>query len=146
MKTKRNLLAMPAVLLALGLFLIGCPNDTTVNTDPKSITITGLSGRTGDVAIGIYSQPNVYTGKIAAGQGTISGDSVAVMLKNEDGGDWTDSGAYYILIAFEGLGHGVYFYAAGKIISSDADIPRYNITGATTTIAFDQFEFTIPDW
>jgi hypothetical protein len=61
----------------------------------KKITITGLSGKTGTISVGLMN--SVLTSEIIAG-GTveISGDSATITLKNPDDTLWTGSGSFYL--------------------------------------------------
>jgi hypothetical protein len=133
---------MLAMALAFGLVLAGCDLGGEENTDPKKITITGLTGESGTVEIIIRTGAEFE--RVAEGEGTISNNSVTVSLKKEDGSDWTGAGSHYIMIETDDT---VYLYTNGKTlselgISSEDDLaklPKYNITDATSTIAFSQF-------
>jgi hypothetical protein len=138
-------LSMTAVL-ALGLGLIGCDNGTTTNTDPKSITITGIDDD-GSLYIGIAtSLLKTDNGLVAEGWGTVSNGSVTVALKTPSGNDWTGSGSYNIYVTFNGSSS---YYTGGKSFvqlgitgqtaADAAKIPKYNITRAVSTIAANQF-------
>ncbi|MDR0374785.1 MAG: hypothetical protein LBH85_03575, partial [Treponema sp.] len=132
-------------------------DDDSGNTDPKKIVITGLDGESGEVAIMLFSSFS-DDGMIAMGGGEISENSVALPLYKFDGDEdestppttWTGSGAYYLMLSIregEEEGGATYLYTGGKTLAeleitgqeSAAKAPKYNITTATSTIAFDQF-------
>jgi hypothetical protein len=141
------MVGMLALVLTFGLVLTGCDEDKE-NTDPKKITITGLSGKSGSIAVILTDTSAI----VAMGQGTIS-DSVTVSLKQYDKStheltdtDWTGTGSYYSQISISGV-NGSYLYTNGKTLeelgfSSTADmakLPKISIDDTTTTIAFDKF-------
>ena len=150
MTNKRLLLGIFAVTLIFGMTVIGCkddPEETVETKDPHKITITGLGGKTGSGTIQLYSYlDGTASGVVAGWQGTISGDSVTASMQARGGGAWTGSGQFHILI---GIGsNSAYAYTNGQTleqlgISTANDLftklPKYNITGTTTTIAFDKF-------
>jgi hypothetical protein len=120
------------------------------NTDPKSITITGLSGQTGqiEVALGWDISYNAWVsggpegggesgheflGDTANGVGTISGDSVTVALKKDDNTAWTGSGYYFLEILIND--NLLFGYKNGN----SNGLTAIKITGATTTVAFNKF-------
>jgi hypothetical protein len=108
------------------------------NTDPKSITITGLSGQTGQITVALsYQQLTIVNGKwhgdTANGTGTISSDTVTVSLKKDDDSVWTGSG--YCLLGIN-IGEAPFLYTNGN---SGVQWALIRITGATTTVAFNKF-------
>jgi hypothetical protein len=151
MRKKLFMTGMLSMVLAFGFVVIGCDNGSgggggEENTDPKKITITGLSGQSGTAQVVLLSSIN-ETGMVAIGQGTISGSSVTVSLKKQDNTDWTGTGSYYMQL---GIGESGYTYTNGKTlselgISSEADIgklPKINISETTTSVAFNTFAQT----
>jgi hypothetical protein len=158
MKTKLVLL----IMLVVGLVFIGCDNESTSggggdssNTDPKSITITGLSAKTGKtVNIGVRSRVygdgsgvEAYSDDIG-----ISGTSVKLPLMAFGGNGklWTGNGSFMLSMNISGEEMS-YMYTNGRTLASlgittnsaledfNTKIPRYNIKDAETTIPFDQF-------
>jgi hypothetical protein len=147
-----------AVLLALGMALVSCGDGSGgSNNEPKSITITGLSGKSGTIEVVLDSIVGGRAKDIALGTGTISGDSATVPLYEAAGnGDisnviWTGSGGYYLAVRV--LNYAIYIYTNGKTLaelgvssnfSEDekdlVKLPKINITGADTTVAFDKFQ------
>ncbi|MDR1248111.1 MAG: hypothetical protein LBK63_02300 [Treponema sp.] len=139
--------------LAFGITVVGCDNGSTsytANTDPKAITITGLTCRSGNVEIILGDIVNNDDKLIANGQGTISNNFVTVSLKNNDSSDWTGTGSYMIQLKFASSQS--YWFTNGKtwvelgITASASEgevfrkLPKYGITSAASTIAFDQFK------
>jgi len=122
----------------------------TDNTNPKSITITGLTGKSGTVDIILGDLVNNNDVLVARGGGTISSNSVTVSLKKQDSSDWTGSGSYIIQLRF--ADGEFWFYTGGQTwaqlgITSNmsegqvfARLPRCNITETTSTISFSQFQ------
>jgi hypothetical protein len=120
----------------------------------KSITITGITGMTGDVSITLIGSNNYA---VALGEGTISGTSVTLPIYKPDESlpvpwtPWTGSGYYVMYIGFfngDGYGDGLYFYTDGKTydelgIYTEGDqrkLPRYLVSSITSTIPFSKFK------
>jgi hypothetical protein len=165
MANKKKLLGMLVMALIFGITVVGCDNGSTngngndddngstpANTDPKTITITGLAGKSGNVEIVLGNIVNNDDVVIAIGQGTISDNAVTVPLKNKDSDtDWTGTGSYIIQLEFV-VTDDTWFYTNGKtwaeigITANTSEeeaflkLPKYNIASATSTIAFDQFK------
>jgi len=150
MVNKRFWLGMLAMALVFGMTVVGCDKGDTDKgggtTGGKSITITGITGKTGVVSIMVLSNFS-YDGPVAGGMGSISGNSVTFSLvKDEAFNPWTGSGSYYLYLTFE-KDDIAFFYTNGQTfaqlgITSDADmakLPKYNISSATSTIAFNKF-------
>jgi hypothetical protein len=144
MANKKYVWGMLAVILAFTMVIAGCnqDGDDDENTDPKKITITGIpSGITGEVMIGIA----IETGFIAVGEATSTNNSVTVSLKSADDdgyptdNDWTGTGSFMVFLY---IGDTEYIYTNGADLNADsfADIPKYNITSAVSTIPFDKFK------
>jgi hypothetical protein len=104
----------------------------------KTLVITGIDGFSGDVLVTIASDGRNLTGSmVAIGGAAISGNRLSVPLVQSDREDrqWTGIGEYFIvLILKQGSNDVIYFYSQGGMSAL-----RYNITEATTTIAFNQF-------
>jgi hypothetical protein len=134
-----------AVTLAFGLVLFGCEDDSgdTENTDPKKITITGITREiTGNVTIVLTSELSKSDEVIIAeGQETIHSGSVTVSLKNlDDTSDWTGSGSYYLGLGTGGNDNPVpYIYTNGANFDM-ANLPKINISETTTTVYFNKFK------
>jgi hypothetical protein len=131
MKNLVKLVGIIALVAVIGFFMAAC--DDGENTDPKNLVITGLSGKTGEVGMVIMNNSWEW---IAAGQGTISGDSVTIELwdeKDNKGERWTGSGSYYVAprLLTEDI---IYKYTDGT-----NDWVKVNFTGTTTTLAFNKF-------
>jgi hypothetical protein len=147
MEKKKFWLGMLAVTLVFGMAVVGCGgDDDSGGKDPYKITITGLGGKSGSGAILLYSYLDAGANGVVAGwQGTISGGSVTASLQGIGGGAWTGSGQHHILMQ---IGNEMFAYTNGQTldqlgISTENDfyskMPKYNITGSTTTIGFDKF-------
>jgi hypothetical protein len=151
MKNKDFWLGIRVTVLLFGITVVGCDNGTADGEegDPKSITITGITGESGDVIIGVTSNYDDDE-PTAVGMGTVYGGSVAFSLLDMNANPWTGSGSYYIGLLFLD-GETEYMYSNGKSLSdlgliynsSDAEfsskLPKYTISSATSTIAFNQF-------
>jgi hypothetical protein len=126
---KKNMLFTGVFLIAALLF-VGCGDSgSSGNTDPKTITITDITGFTGTVTVYVSSTTD-QSGIVAAGTGSVTNGSVTVDLKevSDDGTptatDWTDNGSYYIAIV-----QGDTFKVAGKV----------SINSATVSVPFLSF-------
>jgi hypothetical protein len=155
MTKKSSFVGTLVMALVFGITVVGCDDGSTsytANTDPKAITITGLTGRSGNVEIILGDIVNNDDVVIARGQGIISDNTVTVPLKNKDSDiDWTGTGSYIIQLEFV-VTDDTWFYTNGKtwaelgITANTSEeeaflkLPKYNIVSATSTIAFDQFK------
>ncbi|MDR1839957.1 MAG: hypothetical protein LBQ93_10295 [Treponema sp.] len=129
MKNLYKMIGIAALVAVIGLSMMACGDGG--GGEPKSITITGISGLSGVVEVFIDDGND----RVIAGNknGTISSGSVTVELftsVDSDGSDftttaYTGSGSYYVWI-----GAGQNWYHTSQKIS---------ITEATTTIPFAQF-------
>jgi len=148
------LLGMLVMVLVFGIAVVGCDDDS-VNAGPKTIVITEMTGKTGSVTLVVSTHYHDDDYWVAGGSGIISNNSVSIPLMTITNYSmtnipWAESGLYYI--GFELDDRSRYFYANGKTLNelgTTADyrenIPKYNISSATSTIAFSQFE-KFPDW
>jgi hypothetical protein len=85
MKTKRFFIfGLPVVLLALGLVLAGCGEEDGENTDPKKITVTGITDTSSTAARILLASNFNDDGIVASGNGTILNGSVTVSLLKAD--------------------------------------------------------------
>jgi len=84
---------------------------------------------------------------VSAGRGKVSSGSVKFnLVKDEYMTPWTGSGSYYLMLVFD-QDDDQYYYTNGQTISISeedenfyAKLPKYNITSATSTIAFNLFK------
>jgi hypothetical protein len=150
MTNKKFWLRILAMVLVFGITVVACDNGSTDDNgsgSAKKITITGLTGKTGDVIIALSTTfGKGDDGIVAMGQGTICSNSVTVSLVRDAADNpWTGSGSYYMVMY---IGDDGFVYSTGKTmaqlgINSEADIrtkmPKYNITSATSSIAFSEF-------
>jgi len=144
---------MLALVLAFTMTVAGCDNGTEKGDEKKgggggnSITVTGITGKTGDASIYVVSSFDNDNGMAAAGAGKISGGSVTFSLvKDEAMTPWTGSGSYYLMLGFD-QDDSEYYYTNGQTISISAEdenfyakLPKYTITSAASTIAFNLFK------
>jgi len=149
-KMRFSVLALALILTFSFLFAAcrGKPiNETPGSIVPKTIVITGLSGKSGQVSVGVFSSaddPGV------SGDGVIKEDgSVTVDLKNKNGTPWANTGSYFITLS---LGSDEFFvYSNGKnrtqigIKGTESEeqlfekMPKYKISSTTSTIPFNLF-------
>jgi hypothetical protein len=107
----------------------------------KTITITGISGKTGYVGLFVNNDDHET---VALGRGIVSGNSVSFTLKEaavtSDGGVymadalWLGSGSYYLDLFFENEERPSFSYRNGQTTPQ-----KYNITSATSTFPFNKF-------
>ena len=117
------------------------------NAVTKTITITGLSGKTSGW-IGLLSTFNEEN-TAAEAMGNVTNGSITFSLLDRNGGPWNGSGSYYLYIALDDGSE--YLYTNGKTFaelglvasSSDAEFeaktPKYSITSASSMIDFTEF-------
>jgi hypothetical protein len=151
MKNQRLWLGILVIALVFGMTVVGCDDGSTGGGDEnKKITVTGITGKTGPAMISVSSSFE-DDGMVAMGMGTISGSSVTFALMKDEDVPWAGSGSYYLMLGFASDADEddevMYIYTDGKTlvelgISSEADaskLPKYNISSATSTIAFNKF-------
>jgi hypothetical protein len=161
-RTRKRLWVIPALALALTFALVGCvedDGDEDINKDPKTITITGIS-ETGYAMIMVLNQ---NFDPLAMGMGAISINSFATLdLVDTNLAPWKGSGSFYLMLVIasdeEFDDETMYLYTDGKSweqlqISEDMNmdaisskLPRYNISSASSTIAFSKFKAIPEDW
>jgi hypothetical protein len=144
MAKKRFWLGMLAIVLALG--FIGCGGgDDDGSTDPKKITVTGITGDFHTAMITVMNNADA-----AMGTGQISNGSVTVDLMTLSSATaWTGSGSYVVQMQLEGSKKGMYLYTDGKTLEqlgftegdvvSSQDLPKFIISSANSTIALNKF-------
>ena len=144
-----------------GYTINGSPKTVTIfynagNTDPKTITITGIT-KSGEASLFIGDLSGGNDEIIAKGTGNIINSSVTFSLIDQKSkSSWTGSGSFLIIIEVKEIVGGYdedvqYFYTNGKstaelgISSTDSEstafskLPTYNISSQTSTIAFNLF-------
>jgi hypothetical protein len=157
MANKRFCLGMLVMVLAFGMSVVGCDDSLDENDGGKSITVTGITGKTGDAMIMAFSSMD-ENGIVAMGMGKISSGSVSFsLIKDERMNPFTGSGSYFLMLQFD-VDDSQYVYSNGKtwaelgITGSSEDevfskLPKYNISSATSTIPFSKFnEIPDEDW
>jgi len=155
MVNKKLLWGMLVLTLVFGLSVVSCEEEEDpVKTPQHTIKITGINDKTGTAMIAIFSKmdyiedakdntdlmPEVW------GTGTIKNKSVTVSLFTNSFLPYTGSGNFYIamMISSNDSDSSTYIYTNGKQLSeitSDTgmNLPKYNITGSSSTIAFTKF-------
>ncbi|GHV92946.1 hypothetical protein AGMMS50268_34490 [Spirochaetia bacterium] len=107
---------------------------------PKSITITGITGLSGEWRVSLGN--NMSDAPLVTGTGTVTNGSLTFALKTQTGAPWTGTGSYYFGIDNPPNPTGTYFYTNGaEILPDDSNIPKISITGANTSVGFDKFKF-----
>jgi hypothetical protein len=154
MKNILKLIGIAALVAVIGFSFAACDSGGgggggggggTSSGSGKSITISGITGKSGGVLIGLMSDGSgIYS---VAGVGTISGGSVTTELLNVDTEKpYTGSGSYYLFLDFEN--GDLYIYTNGSSLAalgiSDleddyAKLPKYTISSANSSIAFSRF-------
>jgi hypothetical protein len=160
MKNKKNWLGLLVMVLVFGMTVVGCgdgDDDKSTNGDAKTITITGIIGKTGRVALGVFSNIDKRYGVVAEAQSNVSNNSANFFLVDEHDNPFTGSGSYILLLNFWSDDSASVYTNSQTLISlglskdsNDAEIdnklPRYNITSATSTIDFGKFANIPDDW
>jgi hypothetical protein len=146
-KVNFYVLGMSAMVLALGLVLVGCPNETTgPDTGPKSIKITGINktdikaNAQVDVNAGDMSIENGQ-GSVAAGASDIANQTLSVDLcswLNGVNGEWsedrwTGNGTWCIRLELRSSADNHRFNYLWK------NWQKYNIKDAVTELNFADF-------
>jgi hypothetical protein len=157
MANRKFLWGILAMVLVFGVLIISCntdgDNDLSTNNNPKKITITGLTGQSGQIIISLANHIDGAS-YVATGAGTISGDSVTLSLKKYGFNiDWTDTGSYYSYVTIGSKNPlSAYYYTNGKTFAelgitgylsmSDMDkLEKISITETTTVVAFEKFRY-----
>ncbi|MDR0320697.1 MAG: hypothetical protein LBI28_04270 [Treponema sp.] len=150
MVSKKILFGMLAVALVFGMSVIGCEPEG--NTDPKSITITGLNTYNGrNAAIYVVSDVSYFdeddddTSYVAAGGANsnvaIAGGQVTLELKEPGGSVFTGNGPYWIGLQIKGLPKVIYVYTNGASVPENTgSLPKFSIDEASSTIDLGKFK------
>ncbi|MDR0550950.1 MAG: hypothetical protein LBG72_02900 [Spirochaetaceae bacterium] len=123
-----------------------------INTEPKTITITGFPGTTYNSKVAVLTLASTIGNGdegAAFGSQAITGNpaELSLPLKAEAAltNNWTGTGAYYLLLAIKPAsgvtGTTKYFcYTNGTTPNAErTNVPKYDITETTTTIPFNKF-------
>jgi len=142
MKNHIKLFGIIVIAAVIGLSMLSCGEKE--NTDPKSITITGITGVNATYVVITLSANNSSTDNVpaCAGTNTVSGNVTFQLRVNERPTDgwsfsdnspvWTGTGEYYIVFyMFDSNGKGRQ-YAVTK--------SKVSISQTTTTVAWSQFQ------
>ncbi|MDR2718692.1 MAG: hypothetical protein LBB89_11615 [Treponema sp.] len=144
MKNHIKFFGIVAIMAVIGLSMVSCGEKE--NTDPKRITITGITGVSSPSVIVALSVGNtmVNYNLPAAGRATVSG-TVSVQLKENgkpttgisfgsSSPDWTGTGEYYIVLFPIDSNNNISFTPIAVTKT------KVNISQATTTVAWSQFQ------
>jgi hypothetical protein len=149
---KKHLLFAGSLAIALAVILVAAAssnssgsdssrNDSSTYIGPKSITITGITEKTGQVIIELSADDVELS---ALGGNIISDNSVTVALYDREVKPFTGNGAYFIrLFFYDNSNSNYYRYAEDE--TSDLYAPNgtnlftYAINSAVSTIPFSQF-------
>jgi hypothetical protein len=151
MKTKRYFFGLPAVLPVLGLVLAaslalaGC-GDSSENTEPKSIRITGMgTAGTSGFIVGLFSalpeegEPeNEITGFGMASNGEAT---IALKIGNPQDEVWTGTGSYYVNAIDTGDDGLIYLYTGDGAPPNEtySNVVKINFSDTVTTVSLDKF-------
>jgi hypothetical protein len=114
MKNTIKFLSVISLMLVIGFSMTSCSNGGAPVPVPKgkSITITEITGKTGDAGIILYDSEG---SEAASGEAAISGETVKFDLKDANGKSWTGKCSYYLIL---GLGEddeaAMYVYTRGQ--------------------------------
>jgi len=115
---KNAIFGLLAIVLVFGMAFIGCEEET----DPPpvtTITILGITEKTGLASILLYSSFTASSEPVAGGQGTISNNELDnVPMQTAGGASWDGEaagGSYMIFIVFSDNTH--YAYTGGTSFS-----------------------------
>jgi hypothetical protein len=143
-KSKFSITGMAALVLSFGLVLTGCDNDTTRNSDPKTLIIQnipanvyaygGSGGKIGIFTDGTTPEQAMSNTGIVAGADLSNGDitisgsgpyTLTIPLYNINSNNrWTESGTFTVYVVLNGGGG--HYYRANSV----------SITSGTTTLPF----------
>ena len=124
----------------------------------KSITVTGITEKTGDAGIIVlssFADDGVFE---TFGKGSISDNAVTFSLRNmeQDTLPWVDKGSFYLILRFS-QDDSNYIYTDGKTLAElginkdafttklqnpkalDPLVPKYKISSTSSTIPFKKF-------
>jgi hypothetical protein len=136
---ERNWFVVGVLALALifGMVLGGCedPTDDDAVTG-KSLTITDISGKTGQVMVQVANAD----GSVAMGVATVSGNKATFVLLTESGSPWTGSGEYYLALMFDSDSSQFIYTNGGNAPTSFEQAPKYSFTASSSTISFSKFK------
>jgi hypothetical protein len=140
MKNTLKIIGIVALVAVAGFSMAACGGGGggSIGDSAKSITITDITGKTGEALIGIladWSSSDITAVEFK----NISGNSVTVNLLTSSASPWTGSGSYYIMVIFNASEptETTYVYTNGT-----ASLQKYNISSANSTIAFSKFKNT----
>ena len=142
MKKFRLVSAMLALVMVFGLAFVGCGSNA--NTDPKSVTITGIPADIGVERGGVWvfarlPQGNASPINTAIQSGSFSGSTITLNLVVprdntwNSGPAWTGNGNYYV--ALVPIINNGYNYSRALLFTNGGETP--------VKVAFDQANITL---
>jgi hypothetical protein len=149
MKKRKLLLGVLVIVLVFGMTVVGCDGDAG---DPKSITITGITGinqgcdEVSILVISGFNGNDPIPVAMGINENNYAGEaSVTLDLLNTKSFKlWTDSGSFYLFLLFEERGNSnnknAYFYTDGAPFTGVDSCVKFNITSKNSKIALDKFK------
>ena len=141
MKNRIKLFGIIAMVAIIGFSMAACSDGSSGGGSVTSVTITGLSGKTGNVRIQFHPDKASYSGSETE---TISIDSVTFTSPTQGNDQPIKSGSYYLWLEVEGdsyaftNGTGSDGFGSGSNIVN-ADAVKIALSG-DVTIDFDKFK------
>jgi hypothetical protein len=158
MVNKKFWLGMLVMALVFGMTVGGCgegDEPTDGDGDAKTIIITGITGKNGNVELELYSYDGEEFHTAVEGYTKISNNSASFSLF-EGYTRFTGNGSYFLGLYFE-EDDSAFVYTNGQTLTAlgiietqdEAEfflkLPKYTISSATSTIAFNKFA-KMPEW
>ena len=150
MKAKVIFSVMLVMALALGLTFVSCDNGTTgggTNTDPKSVTVTGIPG-SGSIGLWVFAelpQGSALPINTAIQVGTLSAGTIFVSLVVPEentwntGPVWTGNGDYYV--ALVPIGNSQWLFNQAFFFTNGGETPvKVAFNQAHITLDFSKFK------
>ena len=150
MKNTFKLFWIIAVLALIGFSMAACDNDSGPNNDPKSVTISGITGLDGMVGVFLSAempQPGSNLVTTAIQYGDIIGGTLTVLLVvPEDntwnsGPAWTGNGDFYVTLI--PVINNTISWNGVRIFTNGTDDPvKVSFNQAHVTLAYSLFRDT----
>jgi hypothetical protein len=157
MKSEKTIGTIFGIAIVFSFVFAGCETGTssTVNTDPKTINITGFPGSTysGSVAM-LTLLPSLTSQEVTAvGGDQITGNSLSLPLHTDVNftARWKGSGEYIVfltigkLIGTDVVIEKMFIYSDEEPNDLGNNIPKYPVTEPVSAIPFGMF-YDITEW